>query len=179
VAILGYALRRTHSPEDAADIVAETFLTAWRRLDEIPRGEQTRLWLYGVARRVLANARRAEGHRDRLRARIIQADLAALRIEDPGTETHAYMDSMVEAFAALGQADRDLLGLIAWEGLSYKEIGSVLGCTEGAARIRAHRARRRLATHLERLGIIVKHRTGSGHVSNDGRSPIPTVEESW
>jgi len=52
--VLGYVLRRTGNPDDAADVIAETFLTAWRRLDEIPRDPQTRLWLYGVARRVLA-----------------------------------------------------------------------------------------------------------------------------
>jgi hypothetical protein len=51
VSILGYALRRTTSPDDAADILAETFLTAWRRLDELPSGEEAGLWLYGVARR--------------------------------------------------------------------------------------------------------------------------------
>jgi RNA polymerase sigma-70 factor (ECF subfamily) len=43
-------LRRTDNADDAADVIAETFLTAWRRLDEIPAGDQARLWLYGVAR---------------------------------------------------------------------------------------------------------------------------------
>src|ERR1700743_555243 len=61
--ILGYALRRTTRPEDAADVLAETFLTAWRRLDEVPDGDGARLWLYGVARRVLANYYRGERRR--------------------------------------------------------------------------------------------------------------------
>src|SRR5580704_7606199 len=47
--VLGYVLRRTGNPDDAADVIAETFLTAWRRLEEIPRDPQARLWLYGVA----------------------------------------------------------------------------------------------------------------------------------
>ncbi|MEV4369083.1 sigma-70 family RNA polymerase sigma factor [Nonomuraea sp. NPDC049637] len=58
--ILGYVLRRCPHPEDAADVVAETFTTAWRRIEELPEGDEARLWLYGVARRVLANHRRGE-----------------------------------------------------------------------------------------------------------------------
>ena len=73
--ILGYVLRRTGNPDDAADVIAETFLTAWRRLDEIPHDPQTRLWLYGVARRVLANHHRGERRRSALADRL-RADLA-------------------------------------------------------------------------------------------------------
>ncbi|GGP14496.1 sigma-70 family RNA polymerase sigma factor [Nonomuraea glycinis] len=61
--ILGYALRRCSSPEDAADVVAETYVIAWRRITELPDGEADKLWLYGVARRVLANHRRSERRR--------------------------------------------------------------------------------------------------------------------
>ena len=72
--LLAYALRRVDRPEDAADVVAETFLVAWRRLDDVPPGEQARLWLYGVARRQLANQRRGQLRRsqlaDRLRAEL-------------------------------------------------------------------------------------------------------------
>ena len=63
--ILGYVLRRTRNGDDAADVVAETFLTAWRRFDEVPPGERARLWLYGVARRVLANHHRGVRRRSR------------------------------------------------------------------------------------------------------------------
>ena len=54
-AVLGYVLRRTENSDDAADVIAETFLTAWRRLDDVPGGGEARLWLYGVAKRMLAN----------------------------------------------------------------------------------------------------------------------------
>ena len=67
--VLGYALRRA-GREDAADVVAETFVVAWRRLDEMPEGDGARLWLYGTARRVLANQRRATRRRERLAERI-------------------------------------------------------------------------------------------------------------
>src|SRR5215469_9083439 len=69
-AILGYALRRTRAPEDAADVIAETFLTAWRRLEEVPPEPEARLWLYGVARRVLANHHRGERRRSALTERL-------------------------------------------------------------------------------------------------------------
>ena len=76
VPILSYALRRTSSPDDAADILAETFLIAWRRLDEVPPGQDARLWLYRVARNVLANYHRGERRRsalaDRLHAELAQ-----------------------------------------------------------------------------------------------------------
>src|SRR6476469_3060928 len=77
VALLGYAVRRVADPADAADIVAETFLVAWRRLDDVPAGAEARPWLFGVARRVLANHYRGERRRhalaDRLRDSLHQA----------------------------------------------------------------------------------------------------------
>src|ERR1700710_246598 len=69
-AILAYALRRVEDPEDAGDVVAKTFLVAWRRLDEVPADARARLWLFGVARRVIANRHRAERRRTRLGERL-------------------------------------------------------------------------------------------------------------
>src|SRR5687767_10364110 len=69
-AVLGYALRRTNRPEDAADVVSETFLVAWRRLDHVPAGDASLPWLYGTARRVLANQRRGDLRRRRLGERL-------------------------------------------------------------------------------------------------------------
>jgi len=177
--ILGYALRRTESPEDAADVVAETFLTAWRRFDDMPDGPEARLWLYGVARRVLANHRRGIERRHRLHM-ALRADAASLlgRHAAPAhVADSAVLEVVAEAFARLEASDRELLSLLTWEELSYDEIASVLGCTQGAARIRVHRARRRLAIHLARLGIDVKQNVGTGHALTNGPSPVPTVEE--
>src|SRR5262249_61953525 len=75
-AITGYVLRRTDNPDDAAGVIAETFLACWRRLGDVPDGKNTRLWLYGVARRVLANHHRADRRRTALADRL-RADLAA------------------------------------------------------------------------------------------------------
>src|ERR1700742_4925070 len=68
--VLAYALRRAPTAEDAADAVAETFLVAWRAAADVPAGPEARLWLYGVARRALANQRRGEHRRARLAERL-------------------------------------------------------------------------------------------------------------
>jgi RNA polymerase sigma factor (sigma-70 family) len=143
-AILGYALRRTGSADDAADVIAETFLVAWRRLDDIPRDDEARLWLYGVARRVLANHHRGERRRSALADRL-RSDLAlGYDPPVPGGE----QAGIASAFRRLPEADRELLALAAWEGLDYGQIARVLGCSRNAVRIRLFRARKRFAAEL-------------------------------
>ncbi len=142
--LLGYALRRTPNSDDAADVVAETFLTAWRRLDDIPPGDQARLWLYGVARHVLANYRRGERRRCELSDRL-RLDLAA-GYRDP--EYAGDLAGLRAAFASLAGTDKELLSLVAWEGLDHGELAVVLGCSRNAVRIRLHRARSRLAAAM-------------------------------
>ncbi|MFF0577985.1 RNA polymerase sigma factor [Streptosporangium saharense] len=141
-AIHQYAARRTGSPEDTADVMSETFLTAWRRIADVPEGEAALLWLYGVARRVLANQRRGQSRRAGL----------AERLRDESSVTRASgpdgLDHVRVAFDGLSARDRDVLALACWEGLTGPEIGRVLGCTATAARIRLHRARGRLARAL-------------------------------
>jgi RNA polymerase sigma-70 factor (ECF subfamily) len=142
--ILGYALRRTTRPEDAADVLAETFLTAWRRLDELPDGDGARLWLYGVARRVLANYYRGERRRSALADRLRDEVTYAYRPPElTGESAH-----LADALRRLSEQDRELLTLAAWEGLDYGQIAVVLGCSRNAVRIRLHRARGRLAAQL-------------------------------
>ncbi|GAA0578365.1 sigma-70 family RNA polymerase sigma factor [Kribbella sandramycini] len=140
-AVFGYLRRRMDSGDDAADVLADTFLVAWRRLDDVPDGPQTRAWLYGVARRVLANHRRGEGRRHALGEK--------LRLE---FSQHAEPDATLpddsaaaRAFRALPEADRELLSLVAWEELDSAQIGTVLGISRNAVRIRLHRARKRFA----------------------------------
>src|SRR6185369_10842354 len=77
--ILAYLLRRVDWPEDAADLLADVYLVAWRRIDEVPRGDGARMWLYGVARRQLANHRRG----DRRRTALASALAGALRSVTP------------------------------------------------------------------------------------------------
>ena len=144
--VLGYALRRTPGTDDAADIVADTFLVAWRRLDDAPTSD-THLWLYGIARRVLANQRRGERRRSQLAERL-RHDLLTREVQPvAGSEDLAALSF---AFRSLSDSDRELLALDAWEQLQVGEIATVLGCSRNAAAIRLHRARRRLRRALER-----------------------------
>ncbi len=141
--LLGYALRRSTDPDDAADVVAETFLIAWRRIGEVPADGEARLWLYGTARRVLANQVRGARRRDRLTERLrieLRRQLPVL----PALEGSA----LLEALAELGDADRELLMLIGWEELTPTEAARALGISPLAARTRLHRARRRLRARL-------------------------------
>jgi RNA polymerase sigma factor (sigma-70 family) len=141
--ILGYALRRCADPEDAADAVAETFLVAWRRLPDVPIGEEGRLWLFGAARLVVANLRRGERRRNRLAEQLraeLRGRLPVEVAEDP--------TGILDALKALEEADRELLMLVGWEGLTPAQAAQVLAITPLAARSRLHRARRRLRAQL-------------------------------
>jgi len=150
--ILGYALRRTSNGDDAADVVAETFLTAWRRLDDVPSGDGARLWLYGVARRVLANYHRGERRRFELADRL-RPELERVHLDQ---DCIGQLAGIAAAFRGLPEADRELLALVAWEGLDHGQIADVLGCSRNAVRIRLHRARGRLA------GAMAQQSTHSG-----------------
>ena len=163
-ALLGYALRRSDSGEDAADVVAETFVVAWRRMSELPPGDQARLWLYGVARRVLANGRRGAVRRDRLGSRLRQR--MAVVAPDHADAVVGALD-VREALAGLREADRELLLLTSWEGLGPQEVAVVLGIGAGTVRTRLSRARERLRRQLG------DDRTVGGHVHGDRPSLVP------
>jgi RNA polymerase sigma-70 factor (ECF subfamily) len=143
-AVLAYGHRRA-SGDAAAEIVAEVFATAWRRIDEVPT--DARPWLLGVARRVLANQRRAEARRHRLLGRLQgearSADPAEALVGDPAIR---------DALARLTAREREALLLIAWDELTTAEAAAVCGCTETAFRVRLHRARRRFAEGFRRPG---------------------------
>jgi RNA polymerase sigma-70 factor (ECF subfamily) len=166
--ILGYALRRTASQDDAADILAETFLTAWRRLDELPPGDDAKLWLYGIARRVLANYYRGERRRSALADRL-RAELARSYVPPEFDDEAA---RVAEALRRLPQQQRELLALNAWEGLGHGEIATVLGCSRNAVRIRLHRARIRLAAELASTGDaeLTIHQTERAQASSHRRT---------
>lgn len=150
--LLAYALRRVERPEDAADVVAETFLVAWRRLPEVPAGGEARLWLYGVARRQLANQRRGQLRRsqlvDRLRAELPAAMATAGSAAATADDDRAPL--VRAALARLTEEDRELLTLSAWEGLSPGELATALELPAVTLRSRLHRARKRLRAELVR-----------------------------
>jgi len=144
-AVFGYAARRL-GRDEAGDAAAEVFTVAWRRLDRVPPEPEVLPWLYGVARRVLANHERAANRRLRLEAKA--ATVATAATPGPGASG---LD-VEEALARLGRADREVLRLAAWEELTPLEIAAVMGCSPNAAAVRLHRARQRLAEEMQRGG---------------------------
>jgi RNA polymerase sigma factor (sigma-70 family) len=140
-AVLAYFLRRAATPADAADATAESFAIAWRRLDDLPQ-QDSLAWLYGIARRVLANQRRGERRRTLLHQRL--RELPATAAVDRGDPSEA----LREALNRLSASDRELLMLAAWEGLAPREIARVLDVPAAVISVRLHRAKARLRAHL-------------------------------
>jgi RNA polymerase sigma-70 factor, ECF subfamily len=142
--LIAYALRRTRNSDDAADVVADVYLIAWRRFDTVPRDERMLLWLYATARRVLANRTRQSATRAKVIGRL------AIEFRDLADRAGGHDDSLA-AFGALRQLsadDREILMLAGWEGLTSAEQACVLGCSVTAARLRLHRARGRLQSAI-------------------------------
>ena len=160
--LLAYALRRTRSAEDAADVLAETFAIAWRRLDDIPPDPMALSWLYGTARGVVANL----GRRTATRSALVER-LGAELLRGGQVVNDAVVDgtgALAEALARLNEGDREVLTLAAWEGLGSKELGQALGCSPTAARLRLHRARARLRAQLENEPLCPDLPAAVGHV---------------
>jgi RNA polymerase sigma factor (sigma-70 family) len=141
-ALLAYAVRRVEQSADAADVVAETFLVVWRRRAEMPPDDEVRLWLYGVARRVLANHHRGGTRRERLGERL-RHGLRETGAVDPSRELPERL-AVRSALGRLGELDREVLMLTFWEGLEPRETAMVLRLNPAAVRTRLSRARGRL-----------------------------------
>ncbi len=138
-AVRAYAMRRG-PVADADDVVAEVFLVAWRRLQDVPT--DARGWLLAVARRVQSNARRGSSRQEALRARLEHE-------RPPTVDADPLVDRrLIEALLGLRESDREALLLIAWEGLTNRHAARVLGVRESTFGVRLHRAKRRLARAL-------------------------------
>jgi RNA polymerase sigma factor (sigma-70 family) len=140
--LLAYLLRRTANPDDAADCLAETFLIAWAKRDQIPAEEgQARPWLFGVARNVLRRTRETTQNGSTAAAalaRELSRPPASAAIETP----------MTLALAQLSPLDREIIEMLAWDGLTPREVATILELTPNVVRIRSHRARLKLREHL-------------------------------
>ena len=146
--IVAYCGWRAASASDAQDAVADVFLTAWRRLDELPEGDAARVWLYATARRVIANQRRSRRRRVALHERLA---LEAVSVPQEPSPANREETLVPEALARLAPRDREVLLLAEWEGLSPAQIATVLGCLTVTARGRLHRARGRFRNAFEEL----------------------------
>lgn len=143
-AVYGYAARRI-GRDDAADAASDVFTVAWRRIRSVPDEPETLPWLYGVARKVVANHRRTQDRRDRLEAKAMAQTDRAFQPPEPVTDLDAALEQ-------LRDEDREVLMLVAWEGLGPRGLASALGCSTNAATVRLHRARKRLSAVWEEEG---------------------------
>jgi RNA polymerase sigma factor (sigma-70 family) len=144
--------RRRLTPDRVDDAVAEVFLTAWRRIDDVPAGDEALLWLYRVAYRVIGHEWRSAARRRRLGVRM---QSMARPSPLPGIdETSIQADEcrlVLEAATRLGGSDAEVLRLVAWEQLSIADVAEVLGIATNAVNQRLHRARRNLGNEYRRL----------------------------
>ena len=165
-AIAAYARRRVSRP-DAEDVVAQVFLVAWRRFEVVPPPPEDRLWLFGVARRMVADHRR------------LKTELR--EPPDNGDSFLVLQARMESALQALRPAEREVLQLVLWEGRNHAETAELLGCTANAVEIRYRRARARfseaLLTRVQQprlenpLPTVSSPRPSSGHPSQGGFMP--------
>jgi len=141
-----YAVRHTDADE-AEDVVAETFLVAWRRLADVPGDPLP--WLLVVARNTLANRRRSA-----YRHRVLELELARLiRVARPADAADVPVqarDEVLRAVARLSDTEREAVLLAAWDGLSPQQAALVAGCSVDAFTKRLSRARARLSEAAER-----------------------------
>ncbi len=147
--LLGYFERRVAPREDAADLLGEVMLTAWRRVDQLPEGaERRRMWLFTIAANVLANHRRSARRRSALTDRLRGLVATARPLQDQG-EAHAVRDAVLR----LPVGQRDLVMLVHWEGLSVAEAAEILGVNASTARGRYAAAKSEL--HHALAGVPV------------------------
>jgi RNA polymerase sigma-70 factor (ECF subfamily) len=161
--VLAYLLHRT-DPETAQDVLQEVFVTAFRKAPQVP--DPPIGWLFGTARRLLANARRGAQRRDHLVLRIAEHRTATSNHDDDSgvlAQTWSVLsatspwggsagDVVAQALAQLSERDREVLTLSAWYELSADEAAQALGCSRSAYSVRLHRARHRLADRLRAAG---------------------------
>jgi RNA polymerase sigma-70 factor (ECF subfamily) len=142
-----FVLRRVENRAAGDDVLAETFAIAWRRRARAPAAALP--WLFGICHKVIANHRRSAKRRRHLLNRIATSrpDLG----RDPA-EVVAERSEIGRAFAQLSDTQREVLRLVAWDGLGASEAAAALGCSPAAFRVRLHRARTELAKHLAETG---------------------------
>jgi len=145
-----YVARRTRSTEDADDVVASTFLVAWRRLDDLAGADAPLAWLYAVAYRTLLSHWRDASKTADLADKAAAEYPAPVDSVEATVEARDRLDRVTAAIGTLSETDQELLRLIGWEQRTHAEIASILGISRVLVRTRLHRARRHLQAAYER-----------------------------
>ena len=165
--VLAYFLRRLPR-EDAVEAAADVFLAMWRRLADLPDGEDGRRWLFGVAHNVLHNRRRSLRRWSRLVSRYGSMNAADSPPQPEVLVVRSLEDEAVlAALRRLRPLDREVLTLRLWEEESFEDIGTIMGCTR-------HAAEQRYARALQRFRSVW---AGSGHVPVTGSNRTPQGQE--
>lgn len=142
-ALLAYFVRRVEDPADAADLLSDLLTVVWRRIRSIPRSDsEARMWMYGVARRVLSTHRRGIRRRTNLQEQL----RANLSIQEPLRPTDEI--ELHEALRMLDPLDQEIVRLVHWDGLAQVEVGRLLGMPAATVRSRHSRARTQLRETL-------------------------------
>jgi RNA polymerase sigma-70 factor (ECF subfamily) len=145
-----YCLRRTPASQ-AADAVAETFLVAWKKIDEVPNGGDALPWLYAVAYRVLSHQWRHKARSRRLIERLSGLANAEAPPPDVLLVRNEEYRMVIKASSRLKSIDQEVLRLTLWEELSHADVAVVLGIEVGVVKQRAYRARRNLANEYQKM----------------------------
>ena len=146
VRLLAFTMRRVSGREAAEEVVADVFAVAWRRRDRIP--DRPLPWLYAIAANVIAEQYRSTRRRHDLGLRLVHESRIDASGSDPAVSL-ALRDAFAVAFTGLTEGEQEVLRLVAWDGLDVREGAQVLGCSQGAFRVRLHRARRKLTRRLD------------------------------
>src|SRR5271155_1106696 len=148
---IGNYLRRRLYPMNMADLddlVEETLLVVWRRIDSVP-DEAELPWMIGGAPNVLRNARRSQYRRTNFESTLSRAP------DDPSAEALVIADASVrDALIALSDDDREVLMLNAWDGLDTHALGVALSITTNAAAVRLTRAQARFRDRFAAAQVI-------------------------
>lgn len=167
--VFAYCLRRSNV-EDAKDATADVYVVAWRRIDDIPPGDEALAWLYGTARKVLANQRRSRSRRGSLAARIRNETPPSQPTPEATVMRRERDREVLDALGRLWESDGEVIRLALWEELSHSDIGKILGCSDRAVTMRLHRA-------MKRLGREMRRTTGSPF-NLSSRALAPETEEA-
>lgn len=152
--IVKYGRRRLGDIDASAELAQEVFIIAWRRRREVP--DHSLPWLYGVARRLLANQWRARRAAAQVLP-IIDADLPQ-EAGSSGADAILRVTDLQAALVSLTELDQEILRLVGWEELTVSEAAQVLGCTRTTAAVRLHRARKRLTDAMSnRAALRAQH----------------------
>jgi RNA polymerase sigma-70 factor (ECF subfamily) len=175
VQVRAYARRRVGA--DADDIVAEVFTTAWQRRQVVP--EEALPWLYRTAAHHVLHARRSWAGQARTSQAVADESQSWARtsMEDDFATATAEADLLERGLRELPEDDQEVLRLWAWEQLGAAQIAEVLGCRPSTARVRLHRARRRLRTQLNGTGDETPSRSEPGR-SASPLNPRPMIREN-